>query len=410
MSLTKAVICFSITAMYLVFVMAVQVSPSVMTGQLINDLHLSTYQLGLISGIFFYSYALMQIPAGMLFDKFHPKYIVVGAILLCSFGVLGFAFSHNLTLSYGMRLLMGLSSTVAFIATLVVSSDLFKAKYFAVLAGLTYTFAASGAMFGQLILSKFTALVGWRDMLLIFAAFGFCLALFAWFNLHYPKKTVEEHQKVKLSQAFALVFKNPQTWYVALYSCLLWAPMAGFASLWGIPFLVQAEHITPTESASLMSFMWIGLAIMSPGISWISTRLGQRKLPIVSSAMIGGIGFTAILMFHLPVWEVALMLFVAGCACAGQGVCFSIVKENNPKAVEATAIAVNNMAVVISGAIFQPLIGRLLEVHTTHYPIFGMVLTPFQFGLMAILLAYALGAVIAIFFIKETYGKEFISV
>ena len=86
----KALLLYSLVSMFLVFEMGVQVSPSVMASNLMHDLNLSAYALGIMSGVYFYTYTLMQIPSGLLFDRFKPKIIIVCAITICSSGALLF--------------------------------------------------------------------------------------------------------------------------------------------------------------------------------------------------------------------------------------------------------------------------------------------------------------------------------
>ena len=65
---SKAIMLYVLVVLFLVFEMGVQVSPSIMTNQLMHDLHIGTFGLGLMSGLYFYTYAAMQIPSGLLYD------------------------------------------------------------------------------------------------------------------------------------------------------------------------------------------------------------------------------------------------------------------------------------------------------------------------------------------------------
>ena len=97
----------------------------------------------------------------------------------------------------------------------------------------------------------------------------------------------------------------------------------------------------------------------------------------------------------------ALMLIFAGAACSGQALSFALVRDNNAYSIKGTAIAFNNMAVVISGAIVQPLIGHFISGNTLD-TVKNYALTDYKKGLMVILIAYLAAAVTSIFFIKES--------
>ena len=83
----RSVLIFVLVALFLVFEMAVQVSPGVMTQQLMADLHLNANQLGVMSGCYFFSYTLMQIPAGLLYDRFNVRTVIILPLLTCSLSV-----------------------------------------------------------------------------------------------------------------------------------------------------------------------------------------------------------------------------------------------------------------------------------------------------------------------------------
>ena len=148
-SLQKAIFLYMLTALFLCFEMGLQVSPSVMTDHLIDSLQISVAGLGFMSGFYFYTYTLMQIPAGLLFDRFQVRWVIVVPLLVCASGALVFSYATGIGSGSLGRLLMGMGSAFAFIAVLVVAGDLFEGKYFALLAGITQMLAAFGALLGE---------------------------------------------------------------------------------------------------------------------------------------------------------------------------------------------------------------------------------------------------------------------
>ncbi len=409
----KAIISYLIVALYLFFEMGVQVSPSVMTGQLQQTMSIGAFGLGLMSGFYFYTYTAMQIPAGMLFDRFNPRHVITASILICSLGCLCFGLSTNIYLGSLSRLLMGFGSAFAFVAVLVVTADLFPNKYFAFITGITQMLAAFGAMSGQMPLSYAVTHLGWQHTMFMLAIIGVILAIFVWIVLNYKKELLNKHQTVEtnsMAQRFKQILKNPQSWLIALYACLLWAPMSGFASLWGVPFLEKVYGLSKHHAAFVSSLMWLGLALASPLLGWISTATRSRVWPLAISALIGLIAF--ILLLWAPISSIpliAILVFFAGAACSGQALSFTVVKEINSARQRATAIAFNNMAVVISGAIFQPALGRLLDFHcksSNRKLIAACQAHHFRLSMVLVLVAYLIAFLVASFFIKESYSLK----
>lgn len=402
----KATFLYCIVSFFLFFEMAIQVSPSVMSTQLMQDLNIGTFGLGIMSGVYFYTYTAMQIPSGLLFDRYNPRIIITLSILVCAIGTFLFSIAQNIYIGSLARLLMGLGSAFAFVAVLVVTADLFKSKYFATITGITQMLAALGAMTGQMPINTLLSHVGWRNTLMVLFFIGIILSIIVWKSLKYDRNYTDDstsqlYHSVNIKLNLKKIITHSQTWYIAGYACLLWAPMSCFASLWGVPFLMNVHHFEQSNAALLCSFMWLGLAIASPILGMISTSMGNKVWPLAISALIGAISFWLILEYHFSPVIMGILLFLAGAACAGQALSFTVVKENNHNTIKATAIAFNNMAVVISGAVFQPLVGRLIDLGQA-----GMLKTcdPIHFknSLLILFFSYVIAFLIALFFIKES--------
>jgi MFS family permease len=403
-SFKKSLWIYSIVSLFLIFEMAVQVSPSVMSSSLMQDLGISAFSLGLMSGIYFYTYTSMQIPSGLLFDRITPKIIIVSSIVICSLGAIAFSFSHSLFFGCLSRLLMGIGSAFAFVSVLVVASDLFPLKYFALLTGITQALAAMGAMLGQMPISMLAEQLGWRNAMLALGLGGIVIAIISFIFINYEKmptvKFASSSSLLTIKKSLYKIISNPQSWMIALYACLMWMPMSGFASLWGVSFLMKADGLGENTAALLCSLMWLGLAIASPLLGLVSSLLSNKRVLLITSSLLGFIAFALIVEFQWNSLFLSVLLLMAGAGCAGQALSFAVVNENNDKDVKATAIAFNNMAVVISGAIVQPLIGYLIS--TTHFSSKNtLTLQDYRQGLWVVLVAYIVALVTAFVLIKE---------
>lgn len=395
----RAITMYIIVVSFLMFEMAIQVLPSVIATDLMQDLQLGVVTLGIMSGMYFYTYAGMQIPSGLLFDRFCAKNIIATALLCCSLGAFLFSLAHHFYMGALARLFMGFGSAFAFVSVLVVASDLFKKQRFALITGITQSLAALGAMVGQFPASFAVQHLGWRTTLFISGIFGLILAFIVWRLLNYQANQqpfTKSQCKLHLRDNLNRIIKNKQNCLTALYACLLWAPMSGFASLWGVPFLVHFDNLDLHSAAFAISMMWLGLAIGSPLFGLLANYLNNRMLTLRLSALLGVIAFAVILIRPLPISIIITALFLAGAACAGQALSFAVVRNNNPEQVKSTAIAFNNMAVVISGAAFQPLIGGFIAFCEQHG-----IAHPYQAGSAIIWLAFVIAAVLAIGFIRE---------
>lgn len=402
----KPILIFILVAGFLAYEMAIQVSPGIITKQLMESLHIDAFSLGVMAGCYYYTYTLLQVPAGLLLDRYSVGKLIPIPILVCAIGAIIFGLATTVIEASIARMLMGIGSAFAFIAVLVVAAEIFPAKHFALLAGMTQLLAAIGAMVGGWPLVPFFATLGWRQGMSYLGVIGIAIAILIAVWGRYPKPhRIYAAQSANFLMSLRAILGNMQTWYIACYACLLWAPMAAFASLWGVPYLQSSYHLSASHAAAFTALLWIGIAIGSPLIGWWSEKLSKRKLPLAIAAGMGFISLGLIIYGpQWPLWLLAILLLLVGAACSGQALSFAVVKENNLPSNNAAAIGFNNMAVVIAGAIFQPLIGKLIHLHANNSP-HGVIIYSsydYRFGLTILPVCFALALLLSLLLIRET--------
>ena len=399
----RSIFLFILASLFLFFEMALQVSPGIMTNDLMNSLHIDVFWLGITSGAYFITYTLMQIPAGLFYDRFSARGVIMLPLLICVSGGFLFAIATNFYLAACARIFMGFGSAFAFIGVLVVASHVFSKHYFTLIAGVTQTLAALGAMCGALPLIPLIDTFGWRVTMMMISSFGLVLLIVMLFYLKLPNKHLTNTPVTSLSLAFKSVAQKSQTWMIAIYACLLWMPMAVTASLYGIPFVEQYFKLSFSVAAFIVTFMWIGIAIGSPMFGFLADKMQTIKPILIICAVIGVIAFALITLTHITsTLMLILLFFISGASCAGQALSFSLISRNNKLEHRATAIGFNNMAVVISGFIFQPLIGFIIRASQTetmqNYLYDG---NSYHNGMLVVLLGYIIAMVAVIFLIKK---------
>lgn len=404
-----AVVIYILAALFLFYEMALQVSPSVMTHELMRDLHIGAEGLGLMAAFYFYSYTLMQIPAGLLFDRFGPRRLIAVATFVIAIGAFFFGTTTTVALASLGRFLMGIGSAFAFIGVLTVAARWFTPILFAFLVGIAQFLAAMGAMGGELPLAFSVNALGWRETINILGTAGIVLAFINYLIIRdYPDDLSYHPHKhgLSISASLKMIFHNSQTYPIALYAFCGWAPVSVFASLWGVPYLMGRYEITNTHAALLVAMVWIGLAVGSPLLGWFSDLLKKRCLLLRATSFLGLIASLAILYWPgLPLSANYPLFFLFGIAASGQILSFALVKDNNRPSVTATAIGFNNMANVAGGAIFQPLVGAFLAAGWDgkmmgQAPIYAT--SDYNIALCIVPLCFLIGLVTSSFWIKET--------
>ena len=408
------VIVCTLAAMFYLYEFILQVSPGVMTHELMRDLHLNAAGLGAVAAFYFYAYTPMQIPAGMLYDRYGPRLLITIALMICASGAFFFGLTTNVALASAGRFFMGIGSAFSFIGSLLLVSRWFPPQYFAVLAGVVQLMSSVGALTGEAPLAIAVSQFGWRHTIMCIGLAGFALAIVVWLVVKdWPPgtrpaplpHTADKGEMKRLRQ----VLKKSQTWAVGLYSFTSWAPITVFGSLWGVPFLIASYGFSAERASLAISMIWIGIGLGSPFIGWWSDKIGRRCLPLTIASLLGIISVATVLYIPgLPSPLLFTLLFIFGLAASGQSLSFALVKDMNVTGVVGTAIGFNNMAVVAGGAIFQPLVGILLHMHwdgqlSNGVPVYSV--TDYRSAMMVLPFCYLLGMFVSSRLIRETFCR-----
>jgi MFS family permease len=410
-NLKTAYFIFFLAASFYLYEFILQVAPSVMAEPMMKTFGVSAKGFGVISAFYFYAYAPTQLPAGVLYDRYGPRKLMTFAIVLCALGSAFFAATDSVVTASLGRFLIGIGSAFSFIGVLVLLSRWFPAHYFAVLAGVAQLMSSVGAIFGEMPLASLVECVGWRTASFILAGVGLVLAALFWIFIrdypHQQNQSVPNHYIREEFKRLVAVCKHGYTWSVGAYAFAIWTPIAVFAALWGVPYLQEKYQISVVAASGLTSMVWLGIGVGSPLLGWFSDRIESRRLALVLSAVLG-LSATVVLLYwpDLPLYWAYPVLFVLGLGAGGQTVSFAVVKENNPPELVGTASGFNNLSVLIGGALFQPLVGYVLQ-HSEQWHVVNGVhvysVASYQMALVIMPLCFLASLLVAAFVIKESY-------
>jgi sugar phosphate permease len=387
-----------------------RVSPSVMQDELTQAFHITATQFGTLAGLYYWAYTPMQIPAGMIYDKFGVRFVLCIACLISVFGLSIFISSNSLFMAGAGRLLIGLGCAFAYIGTLKLASLWLPSNRFATVAGLTTAIGMTSGALAQTYLTKFVDVVGYQESLRSALIAGIVLSVGIIILIrNRPKHSLDgvanEMQTPintrQLLTALQLIFTNPQMWLIGIIGCLLYLPSSVFLDLWGIPYLKAVYHLNSEEAVTISSYTFYGWIISGPIIGALSDKIKRRRMPLTITGF-----FAATLLcmvFYMPGLNTSMLygiFFAIGFCCGAHPLCFALGKESNPLQISGTAVAVTNMLIMAGGMIFQ------LDLHTTNpmgidgLPVYSA--GDYTFAMSIIPLGVALGIILSVF-LKETY-------
>jgi len=384
-----------------------------MVSDLMRDFGVSAAVLGNLSAFYFYSYAAMQIPVGIMADSWGPRRVMCAAGLLCAVGSLMFGLADSLAVAYAGRLLIGCGSGFFFVSSLKLASVWFETRKFAFVSGMTMFVGLTGGVGGQAPLAAAVEAFGWRGTMMAGAAAALVLSVMCWVLVRDYPEGESDHAQGSSSLGLVLAglagaLKRKQTWLLACMGASMSASLLAFGSLWCVPYMMEKYDLSRPVAAGSASLMLIGWAVSAPVVGWVSDRIGRRKLPLMIAAVISLCSISLLVYGpSVPLYFADVLLFLNGAASSGMVICFALARENNAAHTAGGAVAFVNMWVILSGALLQPVIGWVLDHEWTGITLEGARVYPsaaYETAFLC-LVGAGLSSILISLFIRETYCR-----
>ncbi|HUW38478.1 MAG TPA: MFS transporter [Rhodocyclaceae bacterium] len=349
-----------------------RVAPAVITDQLMAEFSIGAAALGNLSGFYFYSYVAMQIPTGVISDRWGPRKLLTLGAGVAAAGTALFAAAPSLGWAEAGRLLIGASVAVAFVSMLKLASHWFAPRQYALVSGMALLMGVAGGVAAGVPLRLMVEAFGWREVMAASAGLTAVLCVAAWLWVrddpedaghasHFQGGGHGEHTPIIKGLAEVLSYRN--SWILVLTPIGLTGAVLTFAGLWGVPYLRQVYGLDPKSAAAITSTLLVAWALGGPVLGTWSQRLGRRKPLHVVTTAVSLAGWAVIVFLPLPLWLLVLVLAVAGFAAGNIIIGFAWAKESVPLRLTGTASGFCNMGPLLGGMLLQPGVGWMLDRH-----------------------------------------------
>jgi MFS family permease len=392
-----------------------RVAPGVMAKDLMQAFGATGTMVGLLSAAYFYSYAGLMLPGGLLIDRFGARRVVAAGSAIMGLGTLAMAVAETSAVLFAGRFVIGAGATVTFIGALKLGAAWFPPGRFGTISALTATVGVLGSLIANAPLAALLAGVGWRGAfwiigLVTLAGAGLCLVVV---RDHPPGSDATAPAALTLGQVLAgtlAVLRNPHTWPPFLSFFFLYAAM-GNLMLWAVPFLRDVHGLGMTQAALYATATPLALLASGPLTGWLSDSvLRRRKLPFVAlaAAQLGLWGVFAATTGALPLGGVLALFFALGLVGSAFVLTWPIGREVNPPHLAGSAVAVVNLGGFIGAALTQGPIGAVLDARWAGLMAGGARVYPAEAYRAAFVVcaAFMLAAVVIGLFVKETRGRN----
>ena len=399
-------------ALSFVYAFFQRVAPSVMIDPLQREFALDAGAVGNLVAFYFYSYAAMQVPIGLIVDRFGPRRLLTFGIAVCALATAGFALSHDVLLATLCRFLIGFGAGFGFVSTVTLAARWFPPSRFAQFVGMTMGSGTVGGLFAQGPLGWAVELVGWRPALLASAGLGVLLSAALWLVVRDWPPGPREHQRHEslrgLLGSLGRVLSRGQNLLICCVSGAMTAPLLAFGGLWGVAWLMQTKGYTRPEAGATASLLLLGWVFGSPLAGWVSDRLKRRKPVLQAGCVISLATLAAMIYLELPAPLLWACLFVTGAASGSVSCSFALARSLNPANDTGGVLGLVNCSVVASGALFQPLIGLLLDSRwegATHDGVRVYSQAAFEFALSSMIVVLVAALAISLLVRERKAGE-----
>jgi len=213
-------------------------SIGVLANDLARELDLSATQIGLLSSVFFFSFAAAQIPVGIAIDRYGPKLTMLVSVTICVLGTVLFAFAPSATILIMARMMIGLGCSTFLMAPLAIYARRFPPTQFAMLASLQMGLANIGTLLATAPLAASAAAIGWRFSFLVFAGVTAIIGLLVLKVI--PRDRTGEAARESWIDTFrgvGMAVRTPSFWPVFLAHLTGYSSFAAVVGLWAGPWL-----------------------------------------------------------------------------------------------------------------------------------------------------------------------------
>jgi MFS family permease len=350
-----------------------RMAPAVMVTELMAEFSLGGALMGNLAATYFYAYAAMQIPTGLLADAIGPRRLSTIACATAAVGILVFGLATNLWMAYAGRLLIGGSVAVAFVTCMKLAGHWFANNRFATVTGVSLLLGNAGGVLAGVPLARAVAAFGWRSAMVASGLVTFAMAAAIWIYVRddpsekgyrsHAHATVLARGSLPAGQALKMVMARRDTWLLFFAGGLSASPLLVFAGLWGVPFLTQVYGLDRSHAASMTSAMLVAWAVGGPLAGALSDRLGRRKLPYLLVNFIAAVLWGIFLIGHLPSGLLYALFAAIGLTSGGVIIGFAYSREANHPGASGAVGGVVNLGVMGIAAILQPILGYILDRH-----------------------------------------------
>ena len=352
--------------------------PAVVALDMQADLHASGALLGFLAAAYFYPYALMQLPSGLLSDSWGPRKTITVFFALAGSASIFLGIVESMGLAILARILVGLGVAMLFVPTMKVMTNWFKTEEFSRMTGILMAVGGLGAYTASRPLAWLSDKIGWRGSFVAIGAATLVVAAAIWFlvrntpqDMGLPavnrpaQDSFGKAKAIGLAQGMKMVLSSGPFWVLAAWFFFSFSIFFSFGGLWGGPYLMHVYGLSKAEAGNILGMLALAMIVGSPFFSWLSDKVFRSRKKVIVLASFITLGLTIPLAFFPDAMNrptLYLLCFLLGMFnSAVVVVAFTSAKELFPVEIAGTSVGLVNLFPFLGGAVAPPILGAILE-------------------------------------------------
>lgn len=346
------------------------------------ELSLSAADLGLLTSTYLLVFGAFQIPLGILLDRYGPRKIEAGLLLIAAAGAALFALGRDLTELALARGLIGLGVSACLMAAFKGFLQWFPLEKQASLTGAIMAAGGLGALTASVPLELTLPVLGWRGAFLVLAVAALAAGALIFFSLPAQKAETQASTLNEQLRSVADIFRDRRFWRFAPQMALFPGAFMALQGLWAVPWLMNVSGTSRAVAAGHLFAMGLAMLACNLGVATLATRLSRAGIqPIM--LLSGGTGLAlaceGVIILGLgptlPLWA-GFALFVSTGTLA-----YALLAVQFPPALSGRVTTALNLLAFIGafglqwgiGLIVDMLLGFGLETASAYRAAFGVM-------------------------------------
>ncbi len=365
-----------IASVFYAYQYILRVMPNIMLEDIMRQFDIGAAAFGQFSGIYYIGYSLLHLPVGIMLDRFGPRKVMTGSILLTIIGMTPLIFSEHWIYPIMGRFLIGVGSSAAILGVFKIIRMTFSEQRFPRMLSLSVMIGLIGAIWGGGPVSYLREVFGYESVILFLAAAGIALAISTY--LIVPEMKVQPDST--LFSNIKEVLSNRRVVWSCIFAGLMVGPLEGFADVWGTVFLKQVYGFEGTVAASLPSMIFIGMCFGAPVLSFIAEKIGSYLATIIGAGIAMAASFIFLETGQMNTSAITFAFILVGACSAYQILAIYKASTYVREEVAGLTTAVANMIIMTFGYGFHTMMGSVINAmggpNTSEALLYGVAVIP----------------------------------